>query len=43
VALGDGTTFGPGGEGCVRLNFASPRSMLVEALDRMKTALSQLA
>ena len=43
VALGDGTIFGPGGEGFVRLNFASPRSMLVDALERMKTALSQFA
>ena len=40
VALGDGMIFGPGGEGFVRLNFASPRSMLVEALNRMKTALA---
>ncbi len=40
VALGDGAIFGPGGEGFVRLNFASPRSMLVEALNRMKTALA---
>jgi cystathionine beta-lyase len=42
VALGDGVNFGSGGEGFVRLNFASPRSMLVEALNRMKAALSQL-
>ncbi len=40
VALGDGVSFGPGGEGFVRLNFASPRSMLTEALNRMKTALA---
>jgi cystathionine beta-lyase len=43
VALGDGAIFGPGGEGFVRLNFASPRSMLAEALARLKTALSQIA
>ncbi|HMO56180.1 MAG TPA: PatB family C-S lyase [Roseiflexaceae bacterium] len=41
VALGDGATFGPGGEGFVRLNFACPRSMLMEALERMKNALRQ--
>ncbi len=40
VALGDGANFGPGGEGFVRLNFASPRSMLAEALNRMKAALA---
>lgn len=39
VALGDGTIFGTGGEGFVRLNFASPRSMLAEALMRVKVAL----
>jgi len=43
VALGDGKIFGTGGEGFVRVNFACPRSMLVEALQRMKTALAQLA
>ena len=43
VAVSDGASFGPGGEGFVRLNFASPRAMLAEALDRMKTALSQPA
>jgi len=40
VALNDGTTFGPGGEGFVRLNFACPRARLVEALERMRRALA---
>jgi cystathionine beta-lyase len=39
VAFNDGKIFGSGGEGFVRLNFGCPRSMLVEALQRMKTAL----
>jgi cystathionine beta-lyase len=39
VALNDGRKFGPGGEGFVRLNFACPRSLLVDALERMKQAL----
>ena len=39
VALNDGPPFGSGGENFVRLNFACPRSMLTEALERMKTAL----
>jgi cysteine-S-conjugate beta-lyase len=43
VALSDGAVFGTGGEGFVRLNFACPRSMLAEALARMKTALSGVA
>jgi len=37
--LNDGATFGLGGEGFVRLNFACPRATLVEALERLKTAL----
>jgi cystathionine beta-lyase len=39
VAVNDGASFGRGGEGFVRLNFGCPRSMLVEALERMKDAL----
>jgi cystathionine beta-lyase len=39
VALNDGTMFGRGGEGFVRLNFGCPRSMLEEALDRMNSSL----
>jgi cystathionine beta-lyase len=40
VALNEGRDFGTGGEGFVRLNFGCPRSTLVEALERMKTALA---
>jgi len=39
VAVNDGAWFGAGGEGFVRLNFGCPRSMLEEALQRMKVAL----
>jgi cystathionine beta-lyase len=39
VALNDGAEFGPGGENFVRLNFGCPRSILTEALERMKRAL----
>ncbi len=41
VALNDGATFGPGGEGFVRLNFACPRCILDDALARMKAALAR--
>ena len=41
VALSDGSPFGPGGEGFVRLNIACPRSTLEEALDRMRQALAR--
>jgi cystathionine beta-lyase len=42
VALNEGATFGPAGEGFVRLNFGCPRTTLHEALDRMTRAISEL-
>ena len=39
VALNDGRMFGPEGEGFVRLNFGCPRSLLKNALDRMKESI----
>jgi cysteine-S-conjugate beta-lyase len=42
VALNDGITYGKGGEGFVRLNFACPRNVLTEGLDRMAKALQRL-
>ncbi|MBI5668934.1 MAG: putative C-S lyase [Chloroflexi bacterium] len=41
VALFAGEPFGPGGAGFVRLNFACPRSLLEEALERMRAAITQ--
>lgn len=41
VALTDGTTYGPGGENFVRLNFACSRAILEEGLQRMRKALSE--
>jgi cystathionine beta-lyase len=35
VAFSDGSLFGPGGEGTIRLNFGCPRSLLEEALQRV--------
>ncbi len=43
VALNDGKTFGRGGDGFVRLNFACPRGILAEALERMRRALERPA
>jgi cystathionine beta-lyase len=40
VALNDGASFGPGGEGFVRLNFGCPRSTLAMGLERMRAALT---
>lgn len=42
VALTDGGECGDGGEGHVRLNFAMPRPLLVEAVERMATAVALL-
>lgn len=39
VALNDGGWFGRGGEGHIRFNFGCPRSQIVEALGKMKSAL----
>lgn len=40
VAVTPGSAFGPGGEGHVRLSFATSREVLREALERMATALT---
>ncbi len=42
VAFNDGCDFGPDGAGFVRLNFGCPRSLLIQALDRLREALSTL-
>jgi len=39
LAFNDGSIFGPGGEGFVRLNFGCPRSRLIDALEKMSEAL----
>ena len=41
VAVNDGAAFGAAGRGFVRLNFACPRAILTEALDRMRAALEE--
>ena len=42
VAMNEGSTFGPGGAGFMRLNIACPRSRLVEALNRIEAAINKL-
>ena len=39
----EGSKFGAGGEGFVRINFACPRALLAEALDRLRDALPPAA
>ncbi|MDR1743126.1 MAG: pyridoxal phosphate-dependent aminotransferase [Dysgonamonadaceae bacterium] len=40
LALNNGTMFGPGGEGFMRLNVGSPRSILEKALKNLKKAIA---
>jgi cystathionine beta-lyase len=42
LALNHGPTFGPGGDKHLRLNFACPRSMLDEALERLMEAFGDI-
>jgi cystathionine beta-lyase len=39
VALNCGKTFGEGFENYVRLNFGAPRSLIAEALERMRASM----
>ena len=40
LALNDGEMFGPGGQGFMRMNVGSPRSVLKQALDRLAKAVN---
>ncbi len=40
IAFNEGASFGPGGEGFIRLNFGCPRETLLDGLDRIKAALA---
>ncbi|MBU3813377.1 MAG: cystathionine beta-lyase, partial [Candidatus Bacteroides intestinipullorum] len=42
LALNDGTMFGRGGEGFMRLNVGCPRSVLRRALEQLEEAVSHL-
>lgn len=42
LALNDGAMFGPGGEGYMRLNVGSPRSIIEQALNNLKKAISNI-
>jgi cystathionine beta-lyase len=38
IALNQGFTYGPGGDGFMRMNIASPRKMIMQAMDQLKDA-----
>lgn len=42
LALNDGSMFGPGGEGFMRMNVGTPRAILTEALHRLKDAINTI-
>ena len=42
LALNDGEMFGHGGAGHMRLNVASPRSVLIDAMNKLKLAIEEL-
>ena len=43
LALNDGEAFGPGGEGHMRMNVASPRAVLAQALEQLENAVKSLS
>ena len=42
VGMNEGSTFGPGGEGFMRMNVACPRATLQKALDQINEAIKTL-
>jgi cystathionine beta-lyase len=42
IGLNDGPSFGPGGDGFQRINIASPREVLMQALERLEKAVRDL-
>jgi cystathionine beta-lyase len=38
IALNQGHTYGPGGDGFMRMNIASPRNMIIQAMEQLKDA-----
>ena len=43
LGLNDGPVFGPGGDGFQRMNVACPRAYVVEAMQRLEKAISELS
>jgi len=42
LGLNNGTQFGPGGEGFMRLNFGCPRSLLAQSMNQLKSAIDTM-
>lgn len=42
VGMNEGSTFGPGGEGFMRMNLACPRATVIKAMEQVEAAISEL-
>ncbi|WP_048601020.1 beta C-S lyase family protein [Rubeoparvulum massiliense] len=42
LGFNDGPSFGTGGTGFQRVNFGTPRSFIMEAIERLDTAITEL-
>jgi cystathionine beta-lyase len=42
LGLNNGTQFGPGGEGFMRLNFGCPRSLLEQGMNQLKDTIDKM-
>lgn len=42
VGMNEGSSFGPGGEGFMRMNLAAPRKTVIKALEQIEKAITQL-
>ena len=42
IALNQGYTYGPGGDGFARMNIASPKAMIIEAMEKLKAAVKNM-
>jgi len=42
VGMNEGSTFGPGGEGFMRMNIACPRKTLVQAMEKIEAAVNSI-
>ncbi|MBN1182138.1 MAG: PatB family C-S lyase [Bacteroidales bacterium] len=42
LGLSEGSMFGPGGEGFQRINFACPKQLLIESMEKLKAAIIEI-
>jgi cystathionine beta-lyase len=42
IGMNEGSTFGPGGEGYMRMNLACPRTIVIKAMDQIEEAIKSI-